>query len=666
MNGNDHIYCPNWVLDEFKKRVERQMWQVNGIMLLNIIVMAAVVFIGVFVPRYRHHSIIGLIFQGANTLFLPIVSIVASTAMIDPDSSLSYSIKDNLITVRREAGPHNVLVSICTGLVIYVGIGTSVVIAGDSREGRDIELSKELLFKFIWVAYLMAQPLLIRTTSFTDISHMEYVILSVNLDLSVLRTIFGILVASTLCKIYQKCRVFYVARGSFLLGRNPRLIVSYMAQLDPNQDTEPVEGQAVPPPSLIVMEGGAITQDLQPRCGYSFKFGTPSPEHQQQSGRRGVMTKKGSELVTLDSVWKLDDHCFSNSTSQAKDLCFSYALIKLLRCRFAKYTISEAGFMKARNFFLHTYLQGLDYSRVFRVIEDELSFFYDYFYSSMSTPFFHRQFLLARVTNQVLSIFLCFYIFIMVMSQIQDEFGNYEQIRYSVSCKGRKGNLPDYLDEDLFPRSSEGHSELRYGKLYFDLVPVYFVLAAILISEIKETLSFVCSNLTKVVLICDYVITTRRSKFVEFVFKHLRCEWLLNNWHDKMNQCKLLVFRPWHLSVVLRRLFRLPNQKKVNVPREVKKAIFEALQRLASEQQGQALEVCMQQQFSMYISCLCHVRFIINDMYKCTFGSTFGYHGLPSPPLTLPLLRMPNRRHVMAKVQLTPYLHGTSQRACSR
>lgn len=167
--------------------------------------------------------------------------------------------------------------------------------------------------------------------------------------------------------------------------------------------------------------------------------------------------------------------------------------------------------MKSRNFFLHTYLHGADYSRVFRVIADELSFFYDYFYSSMSIPFFHRQFILTRVTNQVLSIFMCYYIFTVVSRT--DLFRNYEQIRYSVKCEGR-----------------EGHSEEIYsGYMYFDLVPVYFVIAAILISEIRETVSFICSNFNKVVLVCNYVINTRWPKFVAFVFKHLRCEWLLNN-----------------------------------------------------------------------------------------------------------------------------------------
>ncbi|KAF8693458.1 hypothetical protein HU200_038855 [Digitaria exilis] len=124
---------------------------------------------------------------------------------------------------------------------------------------------------------------------------------------------------------------------------------------------------------------------------------------------------------------------------------------------------------------------------------------------------------------------------------------------------------------------------------------------AVLIYEIKELLSHLCSNFTKVVLICNYVHRTRCPKLVSFVSKHLRCKWLLDPWDDKMNQCKILVFHPWQVSVLVRHLFRMPNQKKVKVPSEVKKSIIDALKRLESEHQEQALEVCHAMQFSCSI-----------------------------------------------------------------
>lgn len=561
------------VLDEMTKRLGKKMWQVNGIMLLNIFIMGVMVSIGVCAPRYRRHPIIGFIFQGANTLFLPIVSTVATTAMTDTDSLRSSRIYDVYAewSAVNDKGTHNFLIVLWTGLVIFVGVSTYSVVASDPREGRSIGPSTELLVKTIWAAYLMGGVLLATGSNTLIPLHMRR-----DDDLgSVMGIISIILIAITLLKIYQKYRVFIVAKGSFILGLNPRLIVSYMARL---------EGHVASPPRLIVMEGGPITLEEQNR-GYSFKQETPGPEHQQsgckfflikyllctflqkRSDHKLVETEKGSELVTLDKVWSSNDRYFLSSTPQAKDLCFSFALVKLLRCRFAKYTVSEAGFMKARDFFWNTYLQGHEYKRVFRVIEDELSFLYDYYYSSLSIPFLHRQFRLVRVLNQVLSIGLCSYIFVFVTtSRNRLALPGSGQVWWLARCPVRKGS-------DAF---------VVVGYRYFDVVPVYFVLAAILVYELREIVSYLCCNFTKVVLVCNYVSNPRSGKFVSVVFKYLRCEWL-NNWNNTMSQYKLV---------------GLPNQRKIKVPDEVKQSIFKALQDLNPIHQGrQALKVCNAMQF---------------------------------------------------------------------
>jgi hypothetical protein len=103
----------------------------------------------------------------------------------------------------------------------------------------------------------------------------------------------------------------------------------------------------------IVMEGGYITLEQLSRGGYIFKDETSGSEPQQSGHNKRIKTKKGSELVTFNKIWELDDVQFSSSTPQVKDLCFSFAPFKLLRRRFEKYTVPEAaGFTKARDFFL--------------------------------------------------------------------------------------------------------------------------------------------------------------------------------------------------------------------------------------------------------------------------------------------------------------------------
>jgi hypothetical protein len=181
------------------------------------------------------------------------------------------------------------------------------------------------------------------------------------------------------------------------------------------------------------------------------------------------------------------------------------------------------------------------------------------------------------VLIQVLSIGSCTDIFVFVTG-LWNIMGS-DQVTQVVRCINR--NVDEGAEHD-------GGVMVFVGNSYFDLAPVYFIVAAILIVEIRETVCYLRSNYTKVVLICKYISKPRRPKFVAFVFKYLRCEWLLYNWDDKMSQCKLLMFHQWEVPILFRRLFRLPtNQKKIKVPSEVKNAILEDL---ANEHQG-ALKV---------------------------------------------------------------------------
>jgi len=139
-------------------------------------------------------------------------------------------------------------------------------------------------------------------------------------------------------------------------------------------DGRTVEQQAeydklVPPP-LIVMGEGRQKVEKRPQ-GYFIK---PKP------GEDDVT------IVTIEQIWKLHDRIDRPN----RDLCFSFALFKLLRCRFAGYTVDQAGLTQAHNFFLHEFLikkdtihLAIQSQRVFTVIEDELSFLRDYYYTSL-------------------------------------------------------------------------------------------------------------------------------------------------------------------------------------------------------------------------------------------------------------------------------------------
>ncbi|RLN13110.1 hypothetical protein C2845_PM09G23180 [Panicum miliaceum] len=107
------------------------------------------------------------------------------------------------------------------------------------------------------------------------------------------------------------------------------------------------------PPALVVMGEDNVQVEKQPH-GYSFKEMPPN-----NGDTRRLM-------MTLDKVsHQLDEDIgmFQSSTARRpeasddkinkhKDLCFSFALFKLLRCRFAKYTTLEAGFVNTMSLYL--------------------------------------------------------------------------------------------------------------------------------------------------------------------------------------------------------------------------------------------------------------------------------------------------------------------------
>ncbi|KAL6647095.1 hypothetical protein ACP70R_014532 [Stipagrostis hirtigluma subsp. patula] len=104
-----------------------------------------------------------------------------------------------------------------------------------------------------------------------------------------------------------------------------------------------------------------------------------------------------------------------------------------------------------------------------------------------------------------------------------------------------------------------------------------------MLAETRDIISYICSNWTKVALICHYIneASWQQSptvqKHIGLVLKYCRCK-LVNSWDDKLKQCSILLLPPENKTPLLRlrRLLHLPD-RKVKVQGEVKAAIFEAL-----------------------------------------------------------------------------------------
>ncbi|KAF8738581.1 hypothetical protein HU200_013953 [Digitaria exilis] len=88
------------------------------------------------------------------------------------------------------------------------------------------------------------------------------------------------------------------------------------------------------------------------------------------------------QVTTVEQIWQCKGRLL---VLERKDLCLSMALSKMLNLRFAGFKLSEADLGKNHDFVFKGLLAGNNaYQRVFRVIEQELVFVHDLYYTRYS------------------------------------------------------------------------------------------------------------------------------------------------------------------------------------------------------------------------------------------------------------------------------------------
>ncbi|KAF8731279.1 hypothetical protein HU200_016332 [Digitaria exilis] len=329
---SSQMVCPANVTAKFHVKAIF-IWQVNALQLAETILAGLIVGIGAYGQRYRHHPITRFIFLGATTLFLPIMSSVVSTVSAKPTYAMPFTSIPHLepghqlsAWVATCAASDHTLFSVkalLANLVQIVMINTSTLVVVDDREGQSKGLPFELLVQGVWTLYL--------GLSFLDqdlVGSMPQIIA------------FALLSSKIVLKYYA----FETARRSFAIGRNPGLIVVHMQKIkvhEANQNTQTPMGEEPPPPPLLVMGEEKRQVEMQPR-GYAFKDDSVTT----------ISINNNSGLITIDRVWEFLDAKLQIPTLQLKDLCLSFALFKLLRCRFAGYKLTtNAGSMGTLVFF---------------------------------------------------------------------------------------------------------------------------------------------------------------------------------------------------------------------------------------------------------------------------------------------------------------------------
>uniref|UniRef100_R7WA11 DUF4220 domain-containing protein n=1 Tax=Aegilops tauschii TaxID=37682 RepID=R7WA11_AEGTA len=510
--------------DDFSKHIDGQLLRVNALLVASTIMIGVMVGMGAYGQRYRHHPLTGFLFLGANIVFLPLLSYVVST-IGNEDPVALYSSDLDIITGRCDPQDHIISVLMWASLVQIAAVNTTAVVAGDDdKKGRNIgPPATVLLIQAIWTSYL--------TIDFLGKGYYSMQKWSLKAvapeDVLILLPPFALTVAKLLIKYYA----WYSARGSLAFGRNSHLIVGYMEQL---KDESPHAELALPP---LIVTGEDTTLVQKEPHGYSLKWLS------NQADRTRI---DNNGLVTIDKVWRLEDDIFlKSSVKQLKDLCFSFALFKLLRCRFASHTIAETSFIKAHNLLPHVLLQDGDDERAIEVIADELCFLHDYYYSSLPTSYSRSWLPILSISISLLSMgWSLFYILEITFANVgyaswdSWEWNDHRQIHCYMYC-----------DTWIW---------LKYGSTYFDDAPVFLLAALVVLAEA-----------------CFFLATITLEE--EVTGRLLRCKCrLLKHWEDKMNQCSVFALHPSTTPVaLLRRLIPLLYRKKV--PRAVKTAILKPL-----------------------------------------------------------------------------------------
>ncbi|EEC76607.1 hypothetical protein OsI_14468 [Oryza sativa Indica Group] len=282
------------------KQIRVRILRTNVVLVFSLITVAILVGASSFSRRYRRHGLIRLISVGAYTLFLPLVSYVVSG--VDKENC---ALPDGIDECTDDSSRY---LLVWASVVQIVGANYCTAIAADDNERQNIAPIVQLLVGAIWTLVLVINH-------FNEYSY----------DASSVYWFIWVPCALTIGKVLARLYAHGMARRSFEIGRNPRLVAGYMRQLNlPRRDDH-----AIP---LLVM--GEDKQDVEegPR-GYRFT---------NHSGN--------NSLVTMDRITNMTPANENVLNSQFKDVCLSFSLFKLLRQRFARCLVVEEDYGTVPNF----------------------------------------------------------------------------------------------------------------------------------------------------------------------------------------------------------------------------------------------------------------------------------------------------------------------------
>ncbi|GMY36960.1 hypothetical protein FCV25MIE_32202 [Fagus crenata] len=339
-----------------------------------------------------------------------------------------------------------------------------------------------------------------------------------------------------LLKTFERGVALTMASRSYGLVRINKLIADFMAyehMLSNEDEVDPVSMKGF----KYLVKGEEKEQEK-----------VVPPQYQNQLQLTG-------KAITIDMIWQCEGRLLSSNgdpDGRLKDICLSYALYRLLCRRFAGYHFSESSQVKTWNFVRYGLLSNEDdHERAFRVIEVELEFLYDLFYTKYA-----------------------------VFSDGLPKLKHIRLILVIISCVAVAAMLRNYHAPigDLNLLTVGGHN--------VDVLVTGIVVVAILFMELVQYFVVSFSNWAKVQWLCCYVVkpSWQKNKLIEKILQIVCHRKRLKPWGRKLGQYSLLESFNYSPS---RLLYNLPyinyfvekprkgqkESNRINLPMEVKKAI---------------------------------------------------------------------------------------------
>ncbi|KAF8031491.1 hypothetical protein BT93_D0644 [Corymbia citriodora subsp. variegata] len=325
------------------------------------------------------------------------------------------------------------------------------------------------------------------------------------------------------------------------LVRNAKVVADYMRMEHENEGVSRWEVGMRKCTYLVSGEKENSVNDIFlaiKRC-LGMKKAAPAPHYR--------MTLDKDQVITIDKVWECEGRLLSSQgdpSNTLKDKCLSFALFKLLRLRYADYPLPQQAHCNTMTL-IHNGLfsQEDGYERAFRVIEVELMFLFEFFYTKYGT-IFRPVWLLNRLMD-IASVIIGIWATISLLKHYEAP---------NKIC--RLPTIPNWLNVDVLLR-----------QFYF----------------------MVFSEWAKVKLICKYVQkkSWQGNACIEMMVRVLCKAWIHKPWERKLRQysflksysyepCKLFNNNCMAAYIDQTRDGQTQNAP-INLHKEVKRAVFHAL-----------------------------------------------------------------------------------------